>query len=67
MKPDNMDAKEMACLCISLYDGIALAGEMKSAERIPEFLTDSQRARAFRGVHETCNTHTHQRRQVSQR
>jgi len=41
MKPDNMDAKEMSCLCISLYDGIALAGEMKGAERIPEFISPS--------------------------
>jgi hypothetical protein len=41
MKPDNMDAKEMACLCISLYDGVALAGDMKSSERIPQFISPS--------------------------
>lgn len=41
MKPDNMDAREMACLCISLYDGVALAGDMKNAERIPEFISPS--------------------------
>ena len=41
MKPDNMDAKEMACLCIALYDGIALAGDMRGAERIPEFISPS--------------------------
>lgn len=41
MKPDNMDVREMACLCISLYDGVALAGEMKNSERIPEFVSPS--------------------------
>eukprot|EP00537_Pseudo-nitzschia_pungens_P003624 CAMPEP_0172378284 /NCGR_PEP_ID=MMETSP1060-20121228/69343_1 /TAXON_ID=37318 /ORGANISM="Pseudo-nitzschia pungens, Strain cf. cingulata" /LENGTH=1243 /DNA_ID=CAMNT_0013106001 /DNA_START=86 /DNA_END=3817 /DNA_ORIENTATION=- len=41
MKADNMDAKEMACVCISLYDGIALAGDMKGSERIPTFITPS--------------------------
>jgi len=36
-----MDAREMACLCISLYDGIALAGDMIHSERIPEFISPS--------------------------
>ena len=29
----------MACLCISLYDGVALAGDMVGSERIPKFIS----------------------------
>jgi len=41
MKSDNVEAKEMACLCISLYDGVALAGDMKGSERISKFISPS--------------------------
>ena len=41
MKPDNVDAKEMACLCIALYDGVALAGDIEGSKRIPEFISPS--------------------------
>jgi hypothetical protein len=39
--PDNVDAKEMAALCVELYGGVARAGEMVAAERISNFLTPS--------------------------
>jgi hypothetical protein len=41
LAPDNVDAKEMACLCVSLYGGVARAGDMVNSERIPQFLTPS--------------------------
>lgn len=31
----------MACLCVSLYGGVARAGDMVNSERIPQFLTSS--------------------------
>jgi hypothetical protein len=37
--PDNIDAKEMACLCVELYAGVARAGDMDSPTRIPKILT----------------------------
>jgi len=39
IQPDSVDAKEMACLCILLYDGVALAGDMVASERIPKFIS----------------------------
>ncbi|MGK3756731.1 MAG: hypothetical protein ACI8RD_009045 [Bacillariaceae sp.] len=39
IKPDSVDAKEMACLCVSLYDGVALAGDMVGSERIPKYIS----------------------------
>jgi hypothetical protein len=39
--PDSVDAKEMTCLCVELYGGVARAGDMVASERIPKFLTPS--------------------------
>jgi hypothetical protein len=39
--PEHVDAKEMACLCVELYGGVARAGDMVASERIPKFLTPS--------------------------
>ena len=39
--PDNIDAQEMASLCVELYGGVARAGEMVDSEQIPKFLTPS--------------------------
>jgi hypothetical protein len=39
--PDHVDAKEMTCLCVELYGGVARAGDMVASERIPKFLTPS--------------------------
>jgi hypothetical protein len=41
LAPDSVDAKEMACLCVALYGGVARAGDMVNSERIPQFLTPS--------------------------
>jgi len=41
LTPDNVDAKEMTCLCVALYGGVARAGDMVASERIPKFLTPS--------------------------
>lgn len=41
LSPDNVDAMEMASLCVSLYGGVARAGDMVASERIPQFLTPS--------------------------
>lgn len=41
LSPDNVDAKEMACLCVVLYGGVAQAGDMVASERIPVFFTPS--------------------------
>ena len=41
LAPDNVDAKEMTCLCVALYGGVARAGDMVFSERIPRFLTPS--------------------------
>lgn len=41
MAPENVDAKEMAALCVELYGGVARAGEMVAAERISKFLIPS--------------------------
>lgn len=41
MAPTNIDAKEMASLCVELYGGVARAGEMVASERISKFLTPS--------------------------
>jgi CRM1 C terminal len=41
MDPANIDAKEMAALCVELYGGVARAGEMVASERIAKFLTPS--------------------------
>ncbi|KAL3921154.1 MAG: hypothetical protein SGILL_002900 [Bacillariaceae sp.] len=41
LTPDNVDAKEMTCLCVALYGGVARAGDMVFSERIPNFLTPS--------------------------
>lgn len=41
MPPTNVDAKEMASLCVELYGGVARAGEMVASERISKFLTPS--------------------------
>lgn len=40
-RPDNVDAREMASLCVELYGGVARAGEMVASERISQFLTPS--------------------------
>jgi hypothetical protein len=37
--PDDVNAKEMACLCVDLFDGVARAGDMKQPERIPFFIS----------------------------
>ncbi|GKY91424.1 hypothetical protein MPSEU_000114700 [Mayamaea pseudoterrestris] len=37
--PDDLDAKEMASLCIEMFCGIAHASQMTDAERVPQFLT----------------------------
>lgn len=36
---DNIDAREMACLCIEMFGGIARSSEMSNSERIPQFIT----------------------------
>jgi hypothetical protein len=41
LAPDSVDAKELACLCVALYGGVARAGEMVDSERIPQFLSPS--------------------------
>jgi hypothetical protein len=41
LSPYNVDAKEMASLCVALYGGVARAGDMFASERIPQFLTPS--------------------------
>lgn len=41
LPPDSVDAKEMACLCVALYGGVARAGDMVKSERISQFLTPS--------------------------
>lgn len=37
--PDDVNAKEMASLCIEMFCGVAHASEMAEAERIPQFIT----------------------------
>ena len=37
--PEDINAKEMATLCLELFCGIADAGEMSGNERIPHFMT----------------------------
>jgi len=41
VRPDDINAQEMACLCVEMYGGIARASEMCQPERIPQFLTPS--------------------------
>ncbi|KAG7367414.1 hypothetical protein IV203_030085 [Nitzschia inconspicua] len=41
LSPDSVDAKEMTCLCVALYGGVARAGDMINSERIPTFLSPS--------------------------
>jgi hypothetical protein len=36
-----VDAKEMACLCVELYGGVARAADMEASGRIPTFITPS--------------------------
>ena len=37
--PDDLNAKEMACLCVELFRGVVDAGEMSDSYRIPQFMT----------------------------
>lgn len=37
----DVNAQEMACLCVELYGGVARAGEIDEPEMIPAFLTPS--------------------------
>jgi hypothetical protein len=39
VRPEDVNAKEMACLCVEMFCGVAHAGEMSEAERIPQFIT----------------------------
>ena len=39
VSPDDLNAQEMACLCVEMYGGVARAGEMNEPERIPQFIT----------------------------
>lgn len=36
---DDLDAREMACLCMEMFGGIARTSEMSHSERIPQFVT----------------------------
>lgn len=36
---DDINAREMACLCVGMFCGVAQASEMAESERIPLFLT----------------------------
>lgn len=36
---EDVHAKEMACLCVEMFCGVAHASEMAEAERIPQFIT----------------------------
>jgi len=36
---DDVNAKEMACLCVEMFCGVAHAGEMLESSRIPQFIT----------------------------
>jgi hypothetical protein len=39
VRPDDVNAKEMACLCVEMFCGVAHAGEMMEPQRIPQFIT----------------------------
>jgi hypothetical protein len=39
VRPDDVNAKEMACLCVEMFCGVAHAGEMSEVQRIPQFIT----------------------------
>jgi len=41
VKPDDVNAQEMACLCVEMYCGVARAGDMTEPERIIQFITPS--------------------------
>jgi len=41
IKADDVNTKEMVCLCVELYAGVARSSEMKHPERIPIFMTPS--------------------------
>jgi hypothetical protein len=41
VNPDNPDVREMACLCVDLFRGLAQASEMSSSERIPQLVSHS--------------------------
>mmetsp|Transcript_839 Transcript_839/g.1941 ORF Transcript_839/g.1941 Transcript_839/m.1941 type:complete len:1304 (-) Transcript_839:31-3942(-) len=47
----NVNAKEMTCLCIELYRGIAKASDIPDIERIPRFITPSLQALSDLMVH----------------
>ena len=38
---DNPDVREMSCLCVDLFGGLAQASEMSSSERIPQLVSHS--------------------------
>jgi hypothetical protein len=37
---DNGEIREMACLCVDMFDGLAQASEMTLSERIPQLITN---------------------------
>lgn len=39
IEAESVDAREMACLCVDMFCGIAQAGEMANSERIPQLVT----------------------------
>jgi hypothetical protein len=41
VRPDDVNAQEMACLCVEMYGGVARAGDMNEPERVVQFITPS--------------------------
>ena len=41
ISPDDLNAQEMACLCVEMYGGVARAGDMYEPERVIQFITPS--------------------------